>query len=90
MLFVFISLASYLNKGRVYTMINPEQISNTIERMVSTRNITYMDAVLELCEEHSVDASLIAKHLSKTIIENIEKEAMEVNLMPKKKSLPFS
>ena len=49
-----------------------------------------MEAVLEVCEEHSVDASLVAKHLSKPIIENIEKEAMEVNLLPKKKSLPFS
>jgi len=74
----------------VITMINPEHLSNFIERMVSTRNISYMDAVLEVCEEHSLDASLIAKYLSKPIIENIEKEAMEINLMPKKKSLPFS
>lgn len=49
-----------------------------------------MEAVLAICEEHSLDASLIAKHLSKPIIENIEREAMEVNLLPKKKSLPFS
>lgn len=49
-----------------------------------------MDAVLELCEEHSIDTTMIAKYLSKPIIENIEKEAMDVNLLPKKKSLPFS
>jgi hypothetical protein len=71
-------------------MINPTQVSTIIERMVSTRKISYMDAVMELCEEHSVDATLIAKHLSKPIIENIEKEARDVNLLPKKKSLPFS
>ncbi len=71
-------------------MINPEQVSSTIERMVSTRSISYMDAVLELCEEHSIDTTMIAKYLSKPIIENIEKEAMDVNLLPRKKSLPFS
>jgi hypothetical protein len=49
-----------------------------------------MDAVLEICEENSVDASMVARHLSKPIIENIEREAREVNLLPKKKSLPFS
>jgi hypothetical protein len=71
-------------------MIDPAQISSLIERMVSTRNMTYMEAVLEICEEHSIDATMVAKHLSKPIIENIEKEARDVNLLPKKKSLPFS
>jgi uncharacterized protein YllA (UPF0747 family) len=71
-------------------MINPTQISTLIERMVATRNISYMEAVLEVCEEHSVDATMVAKHLSKPIIENIEREARDVNLLPKKKSLPFS
>ena len=71
-------------------MINPEQVSSTIERMVSNRSISYMDAVLELCEEHSIDTTMIAKYLSKPIIENIEKEAMDVNILPRKKSLPFS
>lgn len=49
-----------------------------------------MEAVLEVCEDHSIDSSMIAKYLSKPIIENIEKEAMDVNLLPRKKSLPFS
>ena len=71
-------------------MINPEQVSSTIERMVSNRSISYMDAVLELCEEHSIDTTMIAKYLSKPIIETSEKEAMDVNLLPRKKSLPFS
>lgn len=71
-------------------MIDPTQISNLIERMVSSRKISYMDAVLEVCEEHSVDASMVARHLSKPIIENIQREAIEVNLLPKGKSLPFA
>lgn len=71
-------------------MINPTQISTLIERMVATRSISYMDAVLEVCDEHSVEAVMVAKHLSKPIIENIEKEARDVNLLPRKKSLPFS
>jgi len=71
-------------------MIDPTQIATLIERMVSNRKISYMEAVLEVCEEHSVDASLVAKHLSKPIIENIENEARQINLLPRKKSLPFA
>lgn len=58
--------------------------------MVSGRDITYMEAVLELCEEEGLDVSLVSRHLSKPIIENIEREAMEVNLLPRKESLPLS
>jgi hypothetical protein len=71
-------------------MIDPTQVSNLIENMVSVRKMTYMDAVLELCEEHSIDATMIAKYISRPIVENIEQEAMEINLRPRKKSLPFS
>jgi hypothetical protein len=71
-------------------MLDPTQVSNLIENMVSVRKMTYMDAVLELCDEHSIDVVMIAKHISRPIVENIEQEAMEVNLRPRKKSLPFS
>lgn len=74
----------------MHTMINPEQISNTIERMVASRDISYMEAVLELCEDEGLDVSLVSRHLSKPIIENIEREAMEVNLLPRRDSLPLS
>lgn len=71
-------------------MIDPTQVSGLIERMVASKKVSYMEAVLEVCENHSIDSSMIAKYLSKPIIENIEREAMEVNLLPKKKSLPFA
>jgi hypothetical protein len=83
-------LETRIHSGKLVTMINPEQISNAVERMVSGRDITYMEAVLELCEEEGLDVSLVSRHLSKPIIENIEREAMEVNLLPRKESLPLS
>lgn len=83
-------LETRIHSGKLLIMINPEQISNAVERMVSGRDITYMEAVLELCEEEGLDVSLVSRHLSKPIIENIEREAMEVNLLPRKESLPLS
>lgn len=71
-------------------MINPEQISNIIERTVAARKISFMEAVLELCEEEGIDVTMVSKHLSQPIKENIEREAMEVNLLPRRKSLPLS
>lgn len=83
-------IETHLNSGILsLPMINPEQISPTIERVVATRKITFMEAVLELCEEEGIDVSMVSKHLSQPIKENIEREAMEINLLPKKKSLPF-
>lgn len=89
-LFLCISLDYPPTYRRLLHMIDPTQVSGIIERMVATRKVSYMEAVLEVCEDHSIDSSMIAKYLSKPIIENIEREAMEVNLLPRKKSLPFA
>lgn len=64
-------------------------IQNEIEKLVKKKNCSYMDAVLQICETHSVDPSYIAKHLSKPIIEKIKVEAESLNFLPKSSRLPI-
>jgi len=64
-------------------------VQNEIEKLVSKKNYTYMDAVLKLCEDYSLEPSYIAKHLSKPIIEKLREEGESINLLPKSARLPF-
>lgn len=64
-------------------------IQNEIEKLVSKKNYSYMDAVLKLCEDYSLEPSYIAKHLSKPIIEKLREEGESINLLPKSARLPF-
>jgi uncharacterized protein YllA (UPF0747 family) len=64
-------------------------IQNEIEKLVSKKRYTYMDAVLKLCEDHSLEPSYIAKHLTKPIIEKLREEGESINLLPKSARLPF-
>ena len=64
-------------------------IQNEVEKLVSKKNYTYMDAVLKLCEDYSLEPSYIAKHLSKPIIEKLREEGESINLLPKSARLPF-
>tara|TARA_R110002020_G_scaffold471341_1_gene698345 strand:+ start:361 stop:591 length:231 start_codon:yes stop_codon:yes gene_type:complete len=56
--------------------------SKVEERVVKT-HCGYMDAISELCEELDLEPELVAKYLSKPIIEKIKVEAQSVNLLPR-------
>ena len=64
-------------------------VQNEIEKLVSKKNYTYMDAVLKLCEDYSLEPSYIAKHLSKPMIEKLREEGDSINLLPNSARLPF-
>lgn len=64
-------------------------ITNEIEKLVSKKNYSYMDAILKLCEDYSLEPSYIAKHLTKPIIEKLREEGESINLLPKSARLPF-
>jgi len=56
--------------------------SKVEERVLKTR-CGYMDAISELCEELDLEPELVAKYLSKPIIEKIKVEAQSINLLPR-------
>ena len=64
-------------------------IQNEVEKLVSQKKYTYIDAVIKLCEDFALEPSYIAKHLPKPIIEKLREEGESINLLPKSARLPF-
>ena len=61
--------------------------SKGVEVRVLNRGESYMEAVMQLCNEKQIEQELAAKYLSKPIIEKIKVEAQKVNLLPSEPQL---
>ena len=57
--------------------------SKKVEDRVRDTGDGYMDTVNSLCEELELEQELVAKYLSKPIIERIKYEAQKINLLPR-------
>ena len=58
-------------------------IDKEIEEIAIENGGRYMDAVIEVCEKKDIDIAIMAKFLSKPIIEKIKIEGQEINLLPR-------
>ena len=55
--------------------------------MVRTTELSYMDAIIHLCEENQMELEDVKKFLSVSIVENLESEAMQLNFLEKQNTL---
>lgn len=55
--------------------------SEEIEKRTKGKNVSYLDAIMDVCESFNLEPQAIAKHLSKTMIEKIRIEAGEKHLL---------
>lgn len=69
--------------------LNQSIFSKKVEEKVIKTQCEYMEAVLDLCEEFSIEPQVAAKFLTKPIIEKIQVEGASQNLLPKQNKLPF-
>lgn len=63
--------------------------NKTIENLVFKKKFSYIDAVLEACEEFKVEPDAVSNILSAPIKENLEVEGQQLNILPKKNKLPI-
>lgn len=68
---------------------NPAQFSMHIEQLTIDRGITHMDAVLQYCEENSLEPEEIKGLVNRTLRDKIENNMREINLLPKHATLEF-
>lgn len=68
------------------------KFSRKVVDTVSSKKLSYMDAVIHICEEHDIDPGDVKKFLSNVIKEKIEAEAAQLNFlkMEKGNELPVS
>ena len=57
--------------------------SKKVENYIREKGGSYIDAVLSLCEEYEIEPPLVAKSLSKPLVEKIKIEGQDLNLIPR-------
>jgi vacuolar-type H+-ATPase subunit B/Vma2 len=60
-----------------------------IEKYVEEWSVSYIDAVVTLCESRDIPIESMAKVLSKPILEKIQQEGENLNFLPKSSKLPI-
>jgi len=65
--------------------LTAEQISfsNKVENLVNSKKISYLEAVLHVCETTGIEYELCKKLMSQNIFEHIEVEAKSLNFLKK-------
>jgi hypothetical protein len=64
------------------------QFSKLIEDVVLARHVSYMDAVLMVCEKHDIDVQEVRRFISPSIKDKLEAEARRLNFLPRMNTLP--
>ena len=67
----------------------PEEFSREVENKVNTMGDGYIEAILSLCDTYQVEPSLASKYLSKSIINKLHNEGLDLNILPKTSTLPI-
>ena len=68
--------------------LTKKRFSKMIESEVRTTKLSYMDAVVHLCEQNNIEIEDVKKFLSVSVKERIEVEAQNLNFLPKGNTLP--
>lgn len=69
--------------------LTKQKFTKLIEDVVQKRNVSYMDAVINVCDDHDVDLEDVRKFITPIIKDKIQAEAMHLNFLPRANTLPF-
>lgn len=65
-------------------MLTKNVFSKMIEETVITKKLSYIDAVVHLCEKNNIEIEDTKKYISNVIKNKIEAEAQKLNFIPTK------
>lgn len=68
--------------------LTKSNFSKLIENTVKETKLSYMDAIIEVCDDKDIDLEDVRKYISPVIKEKLEAEAMRLNFLPQQNSLP--
>lgn len=69
-------------------MLTKNKFTKMVEDTVRMKRLSYIDAIVHLCEQHNIEIEDIRKYISLSIKNKLEVEAQNLNFMPKGNSLP--
>ena len=67
--------------------LTKKKFSKMVEQSVSSLKLSYIDAVVHLCEKNKMELEDIGKFISPQIKQKIEYEGMNLNMLPKGNTL---
>jgi|TARA_R110000803_G_scaffold46198_6_gene96998 hypothetical protein len=70
-------------------ILNKSKFTKMIEKTVQTKRLSYLDAVVHLCEENNIEIDDVRKYISQVVKDKIEVEAQNLNFIPKGNTLTF-
>ena len=70
--------------------LSKSKFSKMIEEAVVQKRLSYMDAILDICDKNDIEPEDVRKFVSPIIKDKLEAEAMSLNLLPKTNSLDDS
>ena len=70
--------------------LTKSKFSKMIEEAVVQKKLSYMDAILDICEKNDIEPEDVRKFVSPIIKDKLEAEAISLNLLPKTNSLDDS
>ena len=68
-------------------LLTKASLTQLVEQLVKAEHMSYIEAVLHVCEERSIDPADIGKLIAPSIKAKIEAEGMAANLLPRSNSL---
>jgi hypothetical protein len=69
--------------------LTKSKFSKLVERTVIEKRLSYMDAIVWLCEQHSIEIEDCRKFISPIIKDKLEAEARRLNFLPRTNELVF-
>jgi len=69
--------------------LNRAEFTKLVEKAVRDSNMTYMDAMIDICDKNNIDPEDVKKFVGAQLQSKLEVEGMELNLLPKKAMLDF-
>jgi hypothetical protein len=67
--------------------LTKSKFTSLVEATVSELKLSYMDAILHLCEKNDLEPEDMKKFVSPIIRDKIQAEAMALNFLPKQNTL---
>ena len=65
--------------------MNSKEFSLKIESIVKDKRITYMDVVIDYCNNNDIDLSTVNPMINKSLKEKIKSEAINLKMIKEKK-----
>jgi hypothetical protein len=65
------------------------KFAKLVEECVIKNKMTYIEAIIALCDEHEVELEEVRKFISPVIKDKVEAEAQNLNFLPRQNALPI-